>query len=413
MISVFTPVHPKSRPWLDEAARSLDAQTYQDFEWVVVPNGFDGGYDVPRSGLPRGRVVEFPGRSSRIGELKAFAAAQCGGDILVELDADDWLAPTALEEIAKAFADPMVQVAYSNCAEVRDGKSTRPYDEIFGWRYRDHANGDIELLSFPPTVHAMRRILWAPNHVRAWRRDGYIKVGGHDPKLAVGDDHDLLCRCYLEYGERGFAQIDKLLYYYRVHPENTVKLKNKEIQQQAELNYVKYVEAMAMRWARDHKLLCVDMGGSLNPYPDCEIWDKRQGAQWVVDLNTSDFPSANNRVGFLRAHHVLEHLKDPIRIMNEAYRVLAPGGFFCIEVPSTDGRGAFADPTHKSFWNVDSFAYYTDLRKARFIQPEFEGRFQVSRVQPYTWPDGTAVVAAELICLKPPYDQRPPGQVLI
>ena len=28
--------------------------------------------------------------------------------------------------------------------------------------------------------------------------------------------------------------------------------------------------------------------------------------------------------------------------------------------PSTDGCGAFMDPTHQSFWNIASWLYYTD-----------------------------------------------------
>lgn len=45
--------------------------------------------------------------------------------------------------------------------------------------------------------------------------------------------------------------------------------------------------------------------------------------------------------------------------MNEAWRVLGHKGLLEVWVPSTDGRGAFQDPTHVSFWNQNSFAYYS------------------------------------------------------
>jgi hypothetical protein len=35
-----------------------------------------------------------------------------------------------------------------------------------------------------------------------------------------------------------------------------------------------------------------------------------------------------------------------------------PGGTAEIVVPTTDGPGAFQDPTHVSFWNRRSFLYY-------------------------------------------------------
>ena len=53
--------------------------------------------------------------------------------------------------------------------------------------------------------------------------------------------------------------------------------------------------------------------------------------------------------------------------MSEIYRVLAHGGWAFIEVPSTDGRGAWMDPSHVSFWNQNSFFYYTRHQQAKFI----------------------------------------------
>lgn len=47
--------------------------------------------------------------------------------------------------------------------------------------------------------------------------------------------------------------------------------------------------------------------------------------------------------------------------MNEAWRVLKPSAAIEIFVPSTDGRGAFQDPTHVSFWNANTFAYFSDV----------------------------------------------------
>ena len=44
--------------------------------------------------------------------------------------------------------------------------------------------------------------------------------------------------------------------------------------------------------------------------------------------------------------------------MNELWRVTQPGGLVEITVPTTDGAGAWQDPTHVSFWNRRSFLYY-------------------------------------------------------
>lgn len=81
----------------------------------------------------------------------------------------------------------------------------------------------------------------------------------------------------------------------------------------------------------------------------------------VADLN-GKFPFEDNSVDYLRADNALEHLKDIIKTMNEIYRVCKNGAIVEIIVPSTDGRGAFQDPTHVSYWNRNSFLYFTNKR---------------------------------------------------
>lgn len=70
------------------------------------------------------------------------------------------------------------------------------------------------------------------------------------------------------------------------------------------------------------------------------------------------WPFEDNSIEEVRASHIIEHLPDKIHTMNEAWRVLKNGGKLWIDVPCVPGPGAFADPTHVSFWNRNSFWYY-------------------------------------------------------
>ena len=70
------------------------------------------------------------------------------------------------------------------------------------------------------------------------------------------------------------------------------------------------------------------------------------------------WPWPDSSVDQVRAWDVIEHLPDKIFTMNELWRVLRPGGVADIAVPTTDGTGAWQDPTHVSFWNRRSFLYY-------------------------------------------------------
>lgn len=82
-------------------------------------------------------------------------------------------------------------------------------------------------------------------------------------------------------------------------------------------------------------------------------------ADKICDLSQI-WPWDDNSVDSILAHDIIEHLPDKIRTMNEIWRVLKPGGRIDIDIPTTDGRGAFQDPTHVSYWNRNSFYYYTD-----------------------------------------------------
>jgi SAM-dependent methyltransferase len=76
------------------------------------------------------------------------------------------------------------------------------------------------------------------------------------------------------------------------------------------------------------------------------------------DLSTV-WPWPDSTIEEIIADDIIEHLPDKIQTMNEIHRVLVPGGLAHIFVPTTDGRGAWQDPTHVSYWNRNSFWYYT------------------------------------------------------
>ena len=78
----------------------------------------------------------------------------------------------------------------------------------------------------------------------------------------------------------------------------------------------------------------------------------------ISDLSQT-FPFADNSVDWVRAYDCIEHLPDRIHTMNEIWRICKDGALVDLLVPSTDGRGAFQDPTHVSFWNINSFQYFS------------------------------------------------------
>lgn len=77
------------------------------------------------------------------------------------------------------------------------------------------------------------------------------------------------------------------------------------------------------------------------------------------DLNGSPgIPLPAMSVDEIHSNQVLEHLKDPIQIMNEQWRVLKPGGFVYACVPHYLSPDNVGDPTHERGWSETSFRYY-------------------------------------------------------
>lgn len=426
LVSVFSPCHGEHNGYLSEAYSSLLGQTHTEWEWILAPQ--NGGV-IPESIRTdsRVRVVPFEGKVEgedgvpRIGMLKRHCCEQAKGGIYAEFDSDDLLMPECLAKTVAAVADGG-KFVYSNSARFADKTWEKPtdYAPAYGWRWRPFIYQDHELhenQAWPPNPQSMRLVMWAPNHIRAWEREHYWRVGGHDATLPCGDDHDLVQRSFIEVGEQGMRHLDECLYLYRERDKkNTYRVHGKAIGEQSWANYHKHFSDMMRRWCDDHGLRSIELGDRTATPPWQESVDL-DGADVDADLRER-WPFEDGEIGMLRAHHLFEHLPDKNHTMQELYRVLAPGGWATIEVPSAEGAGAVADPTHVSFWNEASFRYYWDRQKAKFLPEEFRGpRFQKTFGKTYTphWGEAERIKCAtiHLIALKPPYDERPAGEVLI
>jgi len=405
-ISIFTPTHKPV--YLDRLFRSLQEQTYSNWEWIIVPNN---GAEVEP--IDDERVKIFPcNDSDNIGFLKRYAAGKATGEVVVEVDHDDELFPTAIEECAKAFEDTTVDFAYSNCCDVRENYVPRCFGPDWGWinrvcKFKEHDL--IETVSFPPNPASISKIWYSPNHFRAWRKEFYDRIGGHDASLDVLDDQDILCRTYIQ---GNMKHIDKPLYVYHLHQENTCYgEKNAKIQEGTLILHDKYIYQLVERWSDLNGLRKIDLCGGHSKPEGYESTDLERG-DILADLD-GRWPFEDGSVGVFRAHDAIEHLKNPINTMKEAYRCLAPDGWFLTQTPSTDGRGAFQDPTHVSFWNSNSFWYYTRAEQAKYINTPV--RFQMNRIKnffPSDWHQlhNIIYVKADLMKLT---DTRVPGAVEI
>lgn len=251
LVSVFTPTY-RSAERILRAHASLQAQTYRNWEWILVDDSDDAGATfrtLERLAHADHRLGVFMHHvhSGSIGQVKRWACQLANGPILLELDHDDELTPSALADVVSTFAQfdgstsdrPLAGFVYGDFAEVDPTGTPIRYGEnwAFGYgSYRTEAHGGHALaVANSPHINAktIRHIVGAPNHVRSWRRDCYLEIGGHCRHLHVADDYELLVRTFLA---TRMARVPKLTYLQwrnrasAIEGGNTHKARNKEIQ---------------------------------------------------------------------------------------------------------------------------------------------------------------------------------------
>ncbi len=201
-VSVLMAVRNGDR-YLDAALASLAAQSFGDFEIVLIDNG-------SRDTTPR-IIAEWSRREPRLRSFRLerpglarsliAAASVARAPLLARLDADDVAAPERLGEQHAAMANRPGLGLLGSSVELIDGEGRK----IGEWQM---AVTDAELRHFlrsrNPFVHSAIMM----------RRDAYERAGGYREGLSICEDFDLWCRM-AEVTELG--NLDRALVSYRIH----------------------------------------------------------------------------------------------------------------------------------------------------------------------------------------------------
>jgi SAM-dependent methyltransferase len=77
----------------------------------------------------------------------------------------------------------------------------------------------------------------------------------------------------------------------------------------------------------------------------------------VWDLNDFPYPFADGEFDLVLCEHVIEHLQNVIRVMEELHRVTRAGGRVIVRVPHFSSLNFNTDPTHVHAFSSRSFDY--------------------------------------------------------
>jgi glycosyltransferase involved in cell wall biosynthesis len=199
-VSIMMPAYDAQRT-LPMALSSALAQTYDDWECIVVDDGSSDGSaeQVERVRDSRFRLIRFASNHGRpVARGAALDAA--GGEYVCMLDADDWMYPNRLAAQVEVL-DSQLEVAAASAGMAIVGQA----DTLVGARCfrRDGAPGLSEPVS-PPKLLPIA-------HAASMLRRSAIGDIRHDPALKLSQDVDFLLRVLT--GRRYFLMPD-LLYAY-------------------------------------------------------------------------------------------------------------------------------------------------------------------------------------------------------
>jgi len=229
LVSFFTPIY-NTGDVIKRTYEGVKNQTYQNWEWVIVNDSDDyRTYNIVKSLQEKDariKLYDFREKSGGfIGEVKYRAASLCNGKYLMELDHDDFLLPEAAQYMIEAFQKyPDAKFVYSDCSEVDKDNNSLTYPDGFAFGYgsyheeiwNDRIYKVCNSLNINPKT--IRHIVGVPNHFRAWEKEFYHKIGGHNRRLSIADDYELIIRTFLN---TRMVRIPKLLYLQFYHESNT------------------------------------------------------------------------------------------------------------------------------------------------------------------------------------------------
>jgi len=105
------------------------------------------------------------------------------------------------------------------------------------------------------------------------------------------------------------------------------------------------------------RLRVLDVGCGVKKHPESIGVDRSpdSDADVLCDLDRFPYPFQDGCFDEVRAVHVIEHVADVIRTMEEFHRLLRAGGSVFIATPHYTDFSSFCDPTHR--WHLNSFSF--------------------------------------------------------
>ncbi len=119
--------------------------------------------------------------------------------------------------------------------------------------------------------------------------------------------------------------------------------------------------------------MVIDLGCGARKAPDAFGVDAAAlpGVDLVHDLRSPPCPLPTGCADEVVLNHGLEHFVDPLPVLEEAWRIVRPGGRVLIRTPHYSGVYAWKDPTHRRAFTSESFHYFGENGYSYYTHARF------------------------------------------
>jgi len=95
------------------------------------------------------------------------------------------------------------------------------------------------------------------------------------------------------------------------------------------------------------------------------------GVDIVHDLNIFPYPFEDESIDIILMYDVLEHLDNPIDVLQECWRILKKDGKVCLKVVYWNNYNTFSDPQHKHGFTEKYFDFFIGVRRKYYMKHHF------------------------------------------
>lgn len=206
MVSVVIPTYNRAH-LIEEALDSVFAQTFKDYEVILVDDGSTDGTEALVKRRYDGKVKMIRQENQGISGARNTGIANASGKYVAFLDSDDkWLPEKLAQQTAYMEAHPEIGLLSTKLAryDLGDKQEVEICPSEFPKSFSELLNGRNHV----PTTTTMIR------------RECFAKAGVFDRTLPVAEDWDLWLRISEHYG---MACLDDVLAEHRDHAQKTTQ----------------------------------------------------------------------------------------------------------------------------------------------------------------------------------------------